>query len=230
MYQKPYIIFVIFCLIFLLNPTAAKSFEAPEKRCFITKPNACIFRSTLGNFGLDLSNEYSMQELLAEIAVKYAQTGDMKKAKLIAEALTLETSKADALSSIDKLPQQPKRTFVIRKISNQQKQQLLEEAKSFLNAAPAFRKEEYKVRVALIISEFGLFKEADSLIETMKDKVFRAVTLIGIADLYISLNQMDLAQLKLAQAMELALSLECNVSPCSGNSSERLARPQKPRL
>jgi predicted negative regulator of RcsB-dependent stress response len=164
-----------------------------------------------------------MQELLAEIAVKYAQTGDLKKAKLIAEALTIETSKKDALFSIDKLPQQAKKSFAIKKITDKQKQQLLDKAKSILDSAPAFQKEEYKVRIALIMSEFGLFKEAENLIGEMKEKVFQAVTLIGIADIYISLNKMDIAQLKLAKAMELALSLECNVSPCSG-------RPQKPRL
>lgn len=53
------------------------------------------------------------------------------------------------------------------------------------------------------------------------NKAFQSLLLIEFADIYISINQKDIAQQKRAQAVELAMSLECNVSPCDEDNEYR---------
>ena len=94
-----------------------------------------------------------------------------------------------------------------------------------------------KVRVAVEMAEFGLFEESENIRQMITDKAFQSLVLIQIADIYISINQKDIAQEKLAQSVELAMSLECNVGSCDeddgyrGRTLERFyRRPQRPRL
>jgi hypothetical protein len=221
-----YLIGIIYFFAILLTPALAK---AAGERCFLTRPEVCIFNADLYNFGLDLSNEYSLQQLLAEIALKYAQSGNMQKARHIAESLTLVESRNQALAAIEKMP--PANTNLgIKKITEAQKQQLFDNAK-------LAKEEDSKVRVAVEMAEFGLFEESENLRQMITNKAFQSLVLIEIADIYISINQKDIAQEKLAQSVELAMSLECNVHPCEedneyrGRTLERVyRRPQKPRL
>jgi hypothetical protein len=210
----------------------ANNSDKPDKICFITNPNICVFNKSLysgeSGYGLDLSNEYSQQQLLAEIAVKYAQMGNIKEARHIAEALTLESEKKQALSSIESLSKRDKRTFAIIKITELQKRQVLDFAEILKTDNPKLVfVDEAKLRVAVTLAKFGLFEEGEQFAKTIniREQVFYIVALIGIADIYIELNKIELAQEKLAQAVKLTMSLECNVSPCSS-----LNRPQKPRL
>ena len=218
---------LIYFFAILLTPALAK---ASGDRCFITKPEVCIFNGNSFNFGLDLSNEYSWQQLLAEIALKYAQAGNMQKARHIAEALTLVESRNQALAAIEKMPQPANTNLEIKKITEAQKQQLFDRAK-------LAKDEQTKVIVAVEMAELGLFEESENIRQIITDKVFQSLVLIEIADIYISINQKDIAQEKLAQSVELAMSLECNVYPCEGDKEyrgrtlERVdQRPQKPRL
>lgn len=222
-----YLIGIIYFFAILLTPALAK---ASGDRCFITSPDVCIFNGGLLNFGLDLSNEYSLQQLLAEIALKYAQSGNMQKARHIAESLTIVESRNQALAALEKRPQPANTNWEIKKITEAQKQQLFDNAK-------LAKDEETKVRVAVEMAEFGLFKESENIRQMITNKAFQSLVLIEIADIYISINQKDIAQEKLAQSVELAMSLECNVSPCDedneykGRTLERVyRRPQKPRL
>jgi len=217
---------LIYFFAIFLTPALAK---ASGDRCFITRPKVCIFNGNSYNFGLDLSNDYSLQQLLAEIALKYAQSGNMQKARHIAESLTLVESKNQALAALEKMPQ-PAKNNLKKKITEAQKQQLFDSAK-------LAKDEETKVRVAVEMAEFGLFKDSENIRQMITNKAFQALLLIQIADIYISLNQKDIAQEKLAQSVELAMSLECNVHPCDedneykGRTLERVyLRPQKPRL
>jgi len=218
---------LIYFFAILLTPALAK---ASGDRCFITKPDVCIFNSNSYNFGLDLSNDYSLQQLLAEIALKYAQSGNMQKARHIAESLTLVTSKNQALAALEKMPQPANTNGENKKITEAQKQQLFDSAK-------LAKDEQTKVRVAVEMAEFGLFKDSENIRQMITNKAFQSLVLIEIADIYISINQKDIAQEKLAQSVELAMSLECNVHPCdedndyTGRTLERVyRRPQKPRL
>lgn len=177
-----------------------------------------------------MSNEYSLQQLLAEIALKYAQSGNMQKARHIAESLTLVESRNQALAALEKMPQPANTNWEIKKITEAQKQQLFDNAK-------LAKDEETKVRVAVEIAEFGLFEESENIRQMITNKAFQSLVLMEIAEIYISINQKDIAQEKLAQSVELAMSLECNVSPCDedneykGRTLERVyRRPQKPRL
>lgn len=130
---------LIYFFAILLTPALAK---ASGERCFMTSPKVCIFNGDLLNFGLDLSNNYSLQQLLAEIAVKYAQSGNMQKARHIAESLSIVGSRNEALAALEKLPQLDKNNFEIKKITEAQKQQLLDRAK-------LAKDDETKVRVAV---------------------------------------------------------------------------------
>jgi hypothetical protein len=221
-----YLISLIYFFAILLTPALAK---ASGDRCFITRPKVCIFNGNSYNFGLDLSNEYSLQQLLAEIALKYAQAGNMQKARHIAESLTLVESKNQALAAIEKMPL-ANTNLEIKKITEAQKQQLFDRAK-------LAKDDQTKVIVAVEMAELGLFEESENIRQMITYKVFQSLVLIQIADIYISLNQKDIAQEKLAQSVELAMSLECNVHPCDeddeykGRTLERVyRRPQKPRL
>jgi hypothetical protein len=220
-----YLIFIFYSFVILLTPSLVKASD--EQRCFVTNRDACIFNGLIGNFGLDLSNEYSLQQLLAEIAVKYAQAGNIKQAQHIAEALTHKPSKNAALSALQDLSQQNQSTFQIKKITEAQKQQILEAGKSA-------KDDEAKVRVSVEMAECGLFEESENLRKTISNEVFQSLILIQLADIYISIDKKDIAQEKLAQAVELAMSLKCNVYPCSddynGRILERVPRPEKPRL
>jgi hypothetical protein len=227
MKKSHYLISLIYFFAILLTPALAK---ASGERCFITSPDVCIFNARLLNFGLDLSNEYSLQQLLAEIALKYAQSGNMQKARHIAESLTLVESRNQALAALEKMPQPANTNWEIKKITEAQKQQLFDNAK-------LAKDEETKVRVAVEIAEFGLFEESENIRQMITNKAFQSLVLMEIAEIYISINQKDIAQEKLAQSVELAMSLECNVSPCDedneykGRTLERVyRRPQKPRL
>jgi|GEM_PF-4124288 len=227
MKKSHYLISLIYFFAILLTPALVK---ASGDRCFITSPDVCIFNGRLLNFGLDLSNEYSLQQLLAEIALKYAQSGNMQKARHIAESLTLVESRNQALAAIEKMPQPANTNLEIKKITEAQKLQLFDNAK-------LAKDEDTKVRVAVEMAEFGLFEESENMRQMITNKAFQSLVLIEIADIYISLNQKDIAQEKLAQSVELAMSLECNVSPCDedneykGRTLERVyRRPQKPRL
>lgn len=222
-----YLISLIYFFAILLTPALAK---ASGVRCFITSPEVCIFNGYLLNFGLNLSNEYSLQQLLAEIAIKYAQSGNMQKARHIAESLTLVTSRNQALAALEKMPQPANTNLEIKKITQAQKQQLFDNAK-------LAKDDDTKVRVAVEMAEFGLFEESEKIRQVITNKAFQSLVLIQIADIYISINQKDMAQKKLAQSVELAMSLECNVAPCyedneyRGRTLERVdQRPQKPRL
>ena len=227
MKKSHYLMGIIYFFAILLTPALAK---ASGDRCFITRPKVCIFNGNSFNFGLDLSNEYSLQQLLAEIALKYAQAGNMQKARHIAESLTLVDARNQALAAIEKMPQSANTNLEIKKITEAQKQQLF-------NKAKLAKEEETKVRVAVEMAEFGLFEESENIRQMITDKAFQSLVLIQIADIYISINQKDIAQEKLAQSVELAMSLECNVSPCDeddeykGRTLQRVdRRPQKPRL
>ena len=227
MKKSHYLISLIYFFAILLTPALAK---ASGDRCFITRPKVCIFNGNSFNFGLDLSNEYSLQQLLAEIALKYAQAGNMQKARHIAESLTFVESRNQALAAIEKMPQSANTNLEIKKITEAQKQQLFDNAK-------LAKDDETKVRVAVEMAEFGLFKESENIRQMITNKAFQSLVLIEIADIYISINQKDIAQEKLAQSVELAMSLECNVSPCDedkeyrGRTLERVyRRPPKPRL
>jgi hypothetical protein len=218
---------IIYFFAILLTPDLAK---ASGERCFITSPEVCIFNGDLLNFGLDLSNDYSLQQLLAEIALKYAQSGNMQKSRQIAESLTLVESRNQALAAIEKMPQPANTNSEIKKITEAQKQQLFDNVK-------LAKDDDTKVRVAVEMAESGLFKESENLRQMITNKAFQSLVLIQIADIYISINRKDIAQQKLAQSVELAMSLECNVHPCEedneyrGRTLERAyRRPQKPRL
>ena len=222
-----YLIGIIYFFTILLTPALAK---ASGERCFITSPDVCIFNGNLLFFGLDLSNEYSLQQLLAEIALKYAQSGNMQKARHIAESLTIVGSRNQALAAIEKMPQPANTNWEIKKITEAQKQQIFDNAK-------LAKDDDTKVRVAVEMAEFGLFEESENIRQMITNKAFQSLVLIQIADIYISINQKDIAQDKLAQSVELAMSLECNVLPCDedneyrGRTLERVYRqPQKPRL
>ena len=230
MKKSHYLISLIYFFAILLTPALAK---ASGDRCFITSPDVCIFNGPLLNFGLDLNNDYSLQELLAEIALKYAQSGNMQKARHIAESLTIVKLRNQALAALEKMPQPANTNGEIKKITEAQKQQLFD---NFDNAKLA-KDEDTKVRVAVEMAEFGLFEESENIRQMITDKAFQSLVLIQIADIYISINQKDIAQEKLAQSVELAMSLECNVSPCEedndyrGRTLERVYRRfQKPRL
>jgi hypothetical protein len=154
----------------------------------------------------------------------------MQKARHIAESLTIVESINQAWSALEKMPQPANTNGEIKKITEAQKQQLFDNAK-------LAKDEDSKVRVAVEMAEFGLFEESENIRQMITDKVFQSLVLIQIADIYISINQKDIAQEKLAQSVELAMSLECNVSPCEedndyrGRTLERVyRRPQKPRL
>jgi len=95
-----------------------------------------------------LSNEYSWQQLLAEIALKYAQSGNMQKARHIAESLTLVESRNQALAAIEKMLQPANTNLKIKKITEAQKQQLFDNAK-------LAKDDDTKVRVAVKMAEFG---------------------------------------------------------------------------
>ena len=219
---------LIYFFAILLTPALAK---ASGDRCFITSPDVCIFNGPfLFNFGLDLDNDYSLQQLLAEIALKYAQSGNMQKARHIAESLTLVKLRNQALAALEKMPQPANTNGEIKKITEAQKQQLFDNAK-------LAKDEDTKVRVAVEMAEFGLFEESENIRQMITDKAFQSLVLIQIADIYISINQKDIAQEKLAQSVELAMSLECNVLHCEedndyrGRTLERVyRRPQRPRL
>ncbi len=221
-----YLIGIIYFFAILLTPALAK---ASGERCFITSPDVCIFNGNLLGFGLDLSNEYSLQQLLAEISVKYAKTGNMQKARHIAESLTIVRLRNQALAAIEKMPQPANTNWEIKKITEAQKQQIFDNAK-------LAKDEETKVRVAVEMAEFGLFEESENIRQMITNKGFQSLVLIQIADIYISINQKDIAQEKLAQSVELAMSLECNFL-CDedieyrGRTLERVyRRHQKPRL
>ena len=141
---------LIYFFAIFLTPALAK---ASGDRCFITRPKVCIFNGNSYNFGLDLSNDYSLQQLLAEIALKYAQSGNMQKERHIAESLTLVESKNQALAALEKMPQPAKNNLENKKITEAQKQQLFDSAK-------LAKDEETKVRVAVEMAEFGLFKDS----------------------------------------------------------------------
>ena len=227
MKKSHYLISLIYFFAILLTPALAK---ASGDRCFITSPEVCIFNAPLANFGLDLNNDYSLQELLAEIALKYAQSGNMQKARHIAESLTIVKLRNQALAALEKMPQPANTNGEIKKITEAQKQQLFDNAK-------LAKDEDTKVRVAVEMAEFGLFEESENIRQRITNKAFQSLVLIQIADIYISINQKDIAQEKLAQSFELAMSLECNVSPCdedndyTGRTLERVYRPfRKPRL
>ena len=222
-----YLIGIIYFFAILLTPALAK---ASGERCFITSPDVCIFNGNLLFFGLDLSKEYSLQQLLAEIALKYAQSGNMQKARHIAESLTIVGSRNQALAAIEKMPQPANTNWEIKKITEAQKQQIFDNAK-------LAKDDDTKVRVAVEMAEFGLFEESENIRQMITNKAFQSLVLIQIADIYISINQKDIAQDKLAQSVELAMSLECNVLPCDedneyrGRTLERVYRqPQKPHL
>ena len=177
-----------------------------------------------------MSNEYSWQQLLAEIALKYAQSGNMQKARHIAESLTLVKFRNQALAALEKMPQPANTNGEIKKITEAQKQQLFDNAK-------LAKDEDTKVRVAVEMAELGLFEESENIRQIITNKAFQSLVLIQIADIY-SINQKDIAQKKLAQSVELAMSLECNVGPACdedeeyrGRTLERVyRRPPKPRL
>lgn len=220
-----FLIGIIYFISLLITPRLA---IATDPRCFITLSRICIFNSYWANFGLDLSNEYSLQELLAEIAFKYAQAGNIQQARHIAEALTIENSRNAALSALDDFSPTNEISFEIQPITQAEKQQLLDVAKSATD-------EETKVRVAVELAEVGLFEEAEAIRKTLENKAFQSLVLIHFADIDISRGNQEMAQEKLAAAVELAMSLECNVSPCSAEDDnsrilERLRRPAKPRL
>jgi hypothetical protein len=228
MKKSHYLMGIIYFFAILLTPALAK---ASGDRCFITSPDVCIFNGPSPNFGLDLSNDYSLQQLLAEIALKYAQSGNMQKARHIAESLTLVKFRNQALAALEKMPQPANTNGEIKKITEAQKQQLFDNAK-------LAKDDETKVRVAVEMAEFGLFEESENIRQMITDKAFQSLVLIQIADIYISINQKDIAQEKLAQSVELAMSLECNVGPACdedeeyrGRTLERVyRRPPKPRL
>ena len=228
MKKSHYLMGIIYFFAILLTPALAK---ASGDRCFITSPDVCIFNGPSPNFGLDLSNDYSLQQLLAEIALKYAQSGNMQKARHIAESLTLLKLRNQALAALEKMQQPANTNGEIKKITEAQKQQLFDNAK-------LAKDEDTKVRVAVEMAEFGLFEESENIRQMITDKAFQSLVLIQIADIYISINQKDIAQEKLAQSVELAMSLECNVGPaCAedeeyrGRTLERVyRRPPKPRL
>ena len=115
------------------------------------------------------------------------------------------------------------------KITEAQKQQIFDNAK-------LAKDDETKVRVAVEMAEFGLFEESENIRQIITNKAFQSLVLIQIADIY-SINQKDIAQKKLAQSVELAMSLECNVLLCDEDNEyrdrtlERVYRqPQKPRF
>jgi len=226
MKKSHYLISLIYFFAILLTPALAK---ASGDRCFITSPDVCIFNGPSPNFGLDLSNDYSLQQLLAEIALKYAQSGNMQKARHIAESLTLVKFRNQALAALEKMPQPANTNGEIKKITEAQKQQLFDNAK-------LAKDEDTKVRVAVEMAELGLFEESENIRQIITNKAFQSLVLIQIADIY-SINQKDIAQKKLAQSVELAMSLECNVLLCDedneyrGRTLERVyRRPPKPRL
>ena len=135
----------------------------------------------------------------------------MQKARHIAESLTIVESRNQALAAIEKMPQPANTNLEMKKITQAQKQQLFDNAK-------LAKDENTKVRLAVVMAEFGLFEESENIIQMITNKAFQSLVLIELADIYISINQKDIAQEKLAQSVELAMSLECNVSPCDENN------------
>jgi len=154
----------------------------------------------------------------------------MQKARHIAEFLTLVDARNQALVALEKMPPPANTNLEIKKITEAQKQQIFDNAK-------LAKDDNTKVIVAVEMAEFGLFEESENIRQMITDKVFQSLVLIQIADIYISINQKGIAQEKLAQSVELAMSLECNVYPYEddneyrGRTLERVdQRPQKPRL
>lgn len=71
------------------------------RRCFITSPDACIFRNPLLPVSfMDLNLEYRKAVLLAEIAAKYAAAKNYDRATLLAQALREPLPKVAALTAI----------------------------------------------------------------------------------------------------------------------------------
>ncbi len=82
------------------NAIAPASRRENPRRCFATSPSVCIFESELFFFGLDQNESYKKAQLLAEIALKYAEAGQFERALQLAQTLEVDSLKASALVEI----------------------------------------------------------------------------------------------------------------------------------
>ena len=211
-----------FSLVFVATvPGLAQEFYG--KRCFATDSRVCIFRNSSGNFGLDLSNAYSQQQLLAEIALKYAQIGNFKESSQIVETLLIESLRSSTVSEIKSLSKQDGLPPLLLKEVSRSKVKRLSDAFQAILDKSNHDKNNQLVRLAIEMTELGLFEDADEvLLAIERDEPYQALVLVHMANVYIQTGQVDIAQKKLSKAMNVVLSLECNVHPCSNAQEDRI--------